>query len=319
MRPERAGVVAARARPPPRRRGSRGRRDREPGRAARRATRARPAAAPPSPGRRASAAARSSARERRVATRSWCRASGSAPSRTPGSFVSTARYWATSRERRRSIGCRRRVREPAPRRAPRTRAELRRPVRRPRARLAQLPCRSPERLPASLDHLGLELGEPSHGLGAVEDGDVVEYDLDPIGAPRRPWRPGAGYGAWPPASRSAPPRSNAGSRSRRAAGTRPGPPALLELEAAVRRGQLQLPEADPLLDAPPERDPAVEQPPARRVVVGRGEGALRRPAAERGQLEAGVDVELELAFQGRLHGAIVAALIAKLAATCRRS
>ena len=61
--------------------------------------------------------------------------------------------------------------------------QLRRPVRRPCARLAQLLPDPPERLPASLDHLGLELGELPRDLGAVEDGDVVEYDLDPIGAP----------------------------------------------------------------------------------------------------------------------------------------
>ncbi len=49
-------------------------------------------------------AARSRERDRRAATRSWWRASGSSPSLTPGSFASIVSYCVTRSERSRSTG-----------------------------------------------------------------------------------------------------------------------------------------------------------------------------------------------------------------------
>ena len=140
----------------------------------------------------------------------------------PDRSSSSARYWATSSERRRSIGSSPvglgagRGRPRAPGRAP---ASASRPS------VARPPCAAPSRSPRApspaSDRLGLELGEPSADPRAVEDSDRVEHDLDPVGA-------ACDHGDLPPGaepghgSSVAPPRSSAGrrsSRTRRARGS----------------------------------------------------------------------------------------------------
>jgi len=76
-------------------------------------------------------------------------------------------------------------------------------------------------------------------------------------------------------------------------GRRPGWAApFLELEAPVLRGQVQLPEADPVLDTPAQRDPGIEEPMPGGVEVRGGEGPRReRLAADVGQGEARVHVQ----------------------------
>ena len=167
-------------------------------------------------------AARSSARARRVATLAWWTASGSAPSLTPGSFVSNARYWATSRERRRSIGSSPTGSDTASACAS-TRASFGVPsVGRAPALRSCFPIR-PSVFPAPLT----TSASSSANLPTVlaPSRTATSSSTTSIrSAPRvtvETWRRVRSLAT---ASRSAPPRSNAGSRSRRGAGTRPGPP-----------------------------------------------------------------------------------------------
>jgi hypothetical protein len=161
--------------------------------------------------------------------------------------------------------------------------------------LAKTPVDAVERLLRAVDELGLDLGEGLDDRLAIEDGDLVEGDLDAVDtapvAARPQCRDRLQLAIVQDSGER--PRDRA-RRSRRPAG-------LLELDPCVGDWDLQLPDARTVLGAPPKRDPGPEEPAIGRVVIRRGEDVrLERPASEPIELDP-VRLELDLALEGPLY------------------
>ena len=160
----------------PRRGGARrARRGRGPGRAPSRAS-AAPPAARRAASRAAAAAARISARDRRVATRKRWRSSGSVPSRTPGSCVSSSRSWRVSRKRTCSSAGASGGGAATPS-SSRTRITFEVALGRVRAGAPEDAAEAVEVALVAVDELDLDLGERAREMARVEHVDRVDDDV----------------------------------------------------------------------------------------------------------------------------------------------
>lgn len=149
-----------------------------------------------------------------------------------------------------------------------------------------------QRLLVALEQLHLELVEAARDLLILEHRHAVVHDLGAVradaGAPRAQARDGhelvaAHVGAQHP--------EQLVRRRSRTAGH-------LELEPREPARELQLPETLPVLDPVAQRDAVLGEPVRPCVVVGRDEDArLERVAAQLGQLEGAVGLQLHLAFE----------------------
>ena len=241
--------------------------------------------------------ARSSARDRRTATRMSWRLSGSVPSRVPGSCARIAVSWSSSSARSASngsfgAGCR--PGRPSARKSfgmPSPRVAPARPT---SFAIASSAFGSPERSSISTST------NSSATRMRVHHRDLVDGDLGSRAVARDELAAAAR-----PQLRDRRDRTVAEMRREQRLHLlrRLGRPArLLQLEAEAVRRQLQLPDAAAALGAPAERDPRARERVAGHVVVdGREHARLERAAAQRGELEAVRRLELALMLGSDVH------------------
>ena len=225
-----------------------GRRGRGPARARRRATRARALRDSVQAGSRSGRAARSTARRRRVATRAWWSSSGSSPSRSAGIVGDgltglDGDHRPDVLERRRPPRRGRRLDREEPERP----EQLRPPVALlPRRRASSDALQRRKRVRAAFEGLDLELDEAVAHAPPVENGDGVDRHVGhrrPFSRARTPSRRVRRTAAGSSVAAAEDADEEAGELVRR----RPGPAGNLQLEALALAGELELPEAAPVL------------------------------------------------------------------------
>ncbi len=213
------------------------------------------------------------ARRRRVATRSWCSSSGSSPKRVPGSCLSSSETWRASAMRTwSSAGAQRGGIAGSAGKKPMARKAFGRPSpgvapasssARPRPGRASAP---PSSASISTSTNDSRTRRPSR---TANRSMVTSATACPFSCARIPARR-----VRRTAARSSPrprrmPDQQVGEVRRR----RGRPARRLQLEPLPLAGELELPDAPPVLDAPAERHAGACKRPVGRVEVGRGERA----------------------------------------------